>query len=358
MPYCSKCGAKLKEDENFCPKCGTPVVSPRIAPERGRARRPLSILAIALIAIVVIAVVVAVVAALTVLPIHTVGPITRGMSVPSESGVDILTLNLTADVAGVNIIFEDLTDKWQSPSIILNASATAKAGVFDSADFLERYMPVWHDDTDGNVLIVTVEQDVDPINWPRYTSLNVTFDIRIDPSMNASLNVMIATGGIVVGTQAGVVLDSLTLEVTTGGVEAWLMEDVVVAGDISIEVTTGGVRLFWENVVVPDDVWVDAMTTTGGVEVDVEADERLQSDITLRAEATTGGVAFAIDIQGDVGAIITSSVTTGGIDVDRRVGFSGSTELLQSSNYPAAHNFDVNLRVTTGGIEIDAKHTP
>ncbi len=358
MPFCSKCGAKLKEDENFCPKCGTPVVSPRVAPERGRARRPLSMLAIALIAIVVIAVVIAVVAALAFLPIHTVGPVTRGMSVPSVSGVDVLTLDLTADIAGVNIIFEDLTEEWQSPSIILNASATARVGVFGSSDFLERYMPVWDDETEGNVLTVTVEQDVDTISWPRYSSLNVTFDIRIDPSMNASLNVMTETGGIVVDTQAGVVLDSLTLEVTTGGVEARLVEDVVVVGDVSIEVTTGGIRFFWENVVVTDDIRVDAITTTGGVEVDVEADERLQGDVTLNAKATTGGVDFTIDIQRDVGALITSSVTTGGIDVDRRVGFSGSPALLQSSNYPAANNFDVDLRVTTGGIEIDAKHTP
>ncbi len=358
MPYCSKCGAKLEEEEDFCPKCGTPVVSPRVAPERGRGRKPLSMLAIALIAIVVIAVVIAVVAALTFSPIHTVGPVTRRMSVPSESGVNVLNFDLTADVAGVNIIFEDLTGEWQSPSIILNASATAKVGVFGSSDFLERYMPVWQDETEGNVLTVTVGQDIGAISWPQFSSLNVTFDIRIDSSMNAGLNVMTDTGGIVVDTQAGVVLDSLALEVITGGVEVRLMEDVVVAGDVSIEVTTGGVKLFWENVVVTEEVRVDATTTTGGVEVDVEADERLQGDITLNAEATTGGVDFTIDIQGDVGALIKSSVTTGGIDVDRRVGFSGPNALLQSSNYPAGRNFDVNLRVTTGGIEIDAKHTP
>ena len=25
MPYCSKCGAKLKEDDKYCYKCGTPA---------------------------------------------------------------------------------------------------------------------------------------------------------------------------------------------------------------------------------------------------------------------------------------------------------------------------------------------
>jgi hypothetical protein len=80
--------------------------------------------------------------------------------------------------------------------------------------------------------------------------------------------------------------------------------------------------------------------------------------MSSKADATTGGVNFAVDIQGDVGAEIESIVTTGGIDVDRQVGFSGTAFLLRSDNYPANHNFDVSLETTTGGIDIDAKYTP
>jgi len=38
--------------------------------------------------------------------------------------------------------------------------------------------------------------------------------------------------------------------------------------------------------------------------------------------------------------------------------FSGTTSLLQSDNYPAGSNFNVSLKTTTGGIDIDAKYTP
>jgi hypothetical protein len=356
MPYCSKCGAELDEDAKFCPTCGTPVGPPVAEPERRRKeRRPTSTLAIVLIALLVIA---AAIAAIAFSPVHTVGPVTRRMSVPSKSGVSILNLDLTADVAGVNIAFEDLTGEWQSPSIILNASATARVGVFGPSDFLERFMPVWHDTTVASVLTVTEAQEVDTVGWSWYSSLNVTFDIRIDPSMNTSLDVKTSTGGIVLDTQAGVVLNSLSLEATTGGVEANLVEDVIVASDVSVKTTTGGVKLSWTNVNVTDDVLVNVTTTTGGVDVDVTQDKELLGNVTLRAEAVTGGVDFAIEIRGDVGAKIESSVTTGGINIVRKVGFSGPEALLQSSNYPAGSNFDASLKTTTGGIDVDAKYTP
>jgi len=35
MPYCWKCGAELKKDADFCPKCGAPV-SERVKREKER----------------------------------------------------------------------------------------------------------------------------------------------------------------------------------------------------------------------------------------------------------------------------------------------------------------------------------
>ncbi len=92
--------------------------------------------------------------------------------------------------------------------------------------------------------------------------------------------------------------------------------------------------------------------------MDVKQDEELRGNITLKAEATTGGVTFTINIRGDVGAKIESSATIGGIEVDRQVRFSGTTSLLESDNYRAGSNFEVSLKTTTGGIDINAKYTP
>ncbi len=343
MPYCWKCGAELKEDDKFCSACGTPVGAPKAEPERRMKRKPIGTLAIILIILFVSA---AVIVAIALMPIRAVD-ISESRDVPYQTGVNTLDLDFTADVAQVNVAFEDLSGKL----VTLDVSVTGRVGVFGSSDVLD----LTFDSTrDGNVLTVTSEVDiVSRYSW----SLNVTCHILIDPSMKASLDVKTSTGGIILNTQAGVVLDYLSLEATTGGVEAKLVEDMRIDGDISLMTTTGGVKLSWDNVIVTKNRLVNAVTTTGGVDVDINQDEELAANITLKAEATTGGVDLTIAIQDDVGAKIESSVTTGGIDINRRVGFSGEESALQSDNYPANTNFDVTLKTITGGIDIDAEYT-
>ena len=136
------------------------------------------------------------------------------------------------------------------------------------------------------------------------------------------------------------------------------MEDVVVAGNVSVKTTTGGIKFSWHNVIVTKDVLVDLKTTTGGVDMNVTQDKGLLRNIKLKAEATTGGVDFAIEIQGDIGARIEPSFTTGGVIIGSQVRFSNWLLVLQSDNYPARRNFDVSLKTTTGRINIDAKYAP
>ena len=356
MPYCWKCGAELDEDAKFCPTCGTSVAPPVTEPMRRRIerkRRPISTLAIVLIVILVFA---AATVVLAFLPVRAVD-VSESRDVLFQTDVDTINLDFAVDVALVNVAFEDLPGKL----LTLKVSATGRVGLFISPPQPEELFDLTFDDTIvNNVLTVTSDVDTlgDGLPRPWLSWLHVTCDIRIDPSMNASLDVKTSTGGIVMDTQASVILNSLRLEATTGGVEANLVEDVVVAGDVSVKTTTGGVKFSWDNMIVTKDVQVNAITTTGGVDVDVTQDEGLLGNVTLRAEATTGGVDFAIDIRGDVGAKIESSVTTGGINIDRQVGFSGTTSLLQSDNYPDSGNFNVSLKTVTGGIDIDAEYTP
>lgn len=345
LPYCWKCGAEVPEDAEFCPVCGTPVAPPMAERERRRPIIPIAI-AIPLIVIIVIAVVAG---ALVFLPVRSVD-ISESRDVPYQTGIDTVNIDFTADVARVNVAFEHITDKL----VILNVSVTGRVGAFVSPDVLDLTFDYT---AQGNVLTVTT--DVDTVRpWPVSSWLHVTCDLRVDPSTNTSLDVKTTVGRIVMDTEAGVVLNSLNLETTTGGVEANLVEDVVIAGDVSLKTTTGGVELSWNNVAITSDILVNVKTTTGGVGVNVRQYEGLLRNVTLNAEATTGGVDFAIEIRGDVGARIEFDTTVGGMTVEKQVNFHGTASRLQSYNYPASSNFDVNLKTTTGGIDVEAEHTP
>lgn len=351
MPYCSKCGAKVDEDVAFCPTCGTSIrqsatkmVQSRL--ERG-ARRPLSTLAIVLIVLLVSA---SIIVAITFLPLRGVD-VNASRSVPYQTGVDTIALEFVADVARINVAFEDLEDNLVTLhlSILGNVGAFAPSSLYDLA--FEKTVV-------DNVLTVTSELDVADLVWPlSFMNLNVTCDLRIDYALNASINIKASVGRIVVDTRSGTVLTDTSLETTTGGVEATLAVGVILSGDISVTSTTGGVKLNWNNVLATKDLLVDVTTTTGGVDVDIKQDARLQHDVTLNAAAITGGVDFTIDLQGAVGAKIESAVTTGGINIDRQIGFSGTNAQLQSDNYPTYINFEAHLQTTTGGIKINAKHT-
>ena len=348
MPFCSKCGAELDEGTKFCPSCGTPVGPPVAKPERRKAeRRPLNILAIVLIVLIAG---VSIIVSLSFLPIRTCD-ISETREVSYQEGIDKINLNFIADVAGINVAFEDLVDKL----ITLDVSVKGRVAVFGSSNLLDL---TFDHTTSDNVLNITSEVDIVDRSWLRYYSLNVTCVICIDPSMNASLNVKTSIGGIVLDTQAGVVLNSLNLEATTGGVEANLVENVVLAGDVTVKTVTGGTKLSWDNLAITKNVQVNATTTTGGVDVDIIQPTELLRNITVNAEATTGGVDFSIDIQGDVGAKIEAETTTGGINKYLPYGFSTPTDqLVQSTNYPDSNNFEVNLKTTTGGININARYT-
>ena len=361
LPYCSKCGAELDKDAKFCPKCGT-VVGPPVAKPK---RKPMSTLAIAVIILIVVATVVTILAAVTFLPHPSVNTVdvTDSRDVPYRPAVDTINFDFTADVAGVNIAFEDLAGRLAT----LDVSVSGEVETYDSAvsdlTFDDVVDLTFDDVVVDNVLTVTSEFDSTDPNVRRWISLSVTCDIRIDLSLNASLVVETSVGGIVLDTEAGVVFDSLSLKTITGGVKAHLVDDVVVAGDVSIKTTTGGAEFFLDNAVVTKDVLVEVQTVTGGVKVDITQHREFAGNITLKAGATTGGLNFAIDIQGDVGAI--GRATAGDIDDVRPhlVGFEISfldypPAVLQSDNYPAGDNFDITLRVVTGRIDIDADYTP
>jgi hypothetical protein len=358
-----KCGAKLEEGIGTCSSCGTPVGmkerthesaqegaqdSGQMSPQEGpppetradRSSRTFLAIAVIFLGIAII------ITALFVMPIRQEN-VSESKNVAYQDGVDKIDLDFTAANAQVDIAFEDLPDDF----ITLDVSGTIGVGVFGSS---AGFNLIFEDDVQGNVLAVTSEIKTNP--GLQVVQLDCT--IRIDTSLKADLNLITSSGGIVLNTQPGVVLDSANLQVTSGNVKADLDQGVNVTGDVSLRTTSGNVEFSWDNTNATSDIQVDLGTTSGNIRADVKQNTQLSGNIILKAITTNGNVNFDIDIQGDIGAWIESKVTSGNINVNKESGFKGIDSLVLSDNHPAGSNFDVNLETTSGNINLNAAYVP
>jgi hypothetical protein len=341
MPYCHKCGAKLEEDAKFCHICGTPVEAPTTMLVR-RVGTPIYVPVVILVGILLVATF----AFLAFLPVRSVYYNTT-RQVPFEAGITDLYLNFTADVAQVNVNFERLTDKL----VTMNVTADGAVGLLAPADF----MNVTFDNTTvGSQLTVTSE-----VHKTGFLPIlvSVTCDINIDPSITANLTITTVTGGITLNTTTGTTFSGLTLTATTGQIQANLGTNNTINGEVSLKTTTGAIDLSWNNENAMSTRAVGVQTTTGSININITQSNPLSSNVTANADATTGGITFTIAVHDNIGAKIQSTNTLGGISVDM-TSFNGTPSQMQSTNYPAAANFNCTLKNTTGHININATYTP
>jgi hypothetical protein len=341
----------MEDSAKFCPSCGTPV-SGRV-PERRTVehRGPGGFFAFFLIAVILGAVLLGVLAFLPIRPVsfHEVH------EVPFQSGVQAVVVDLTVDVGNVNVAFEDLA----SDMVTLDLSMSGYGSIISPQLPTVSFQHV----TNSNILLVTSRVETSIFyRWLSMNFLQTDCNLIIDSSLNATINVKTSIGKITFETtQRGVVLNSLSLETATGAIEASFVEDTTVTRDISIRTVVGAISLSWQNVIAKRDVAVNLVSVTGATSVSVIQDERLQNKVDLEVEVTTGAINLGLTISGDVAGRITSSTTTGSVDVQRSDDFSPTTlssaSQIQSNNYPSTSQFDINLQTTTGRIGIDARHT-
>jgi len=344
MPYCRKCGAKLEENARFCHVCGTPVAAVT-APAAPMRRRPFLLPVAILVAVLLTAVVVS---ALVFLPFTSVY-FNQTNQVANKASVDSLNLDFQADVANVNVYFKNLSGKM----VVLNVTADGYVGILSDPN---RTVAVTFDQKTANHTTIVTSRVSRVEGWPLSYNLNVVCDIYIDPSVTLKLSVRSSAGQISLNAGVPVTLDGLILRATTGSVEANLTQGVVIAGVVSVGTTTGSVRFNMDRAEVSGNVSATVQSTTGSVNVNVIGNERLSGNVTLNVGTATGEVNLDLVIRNNVGAIIDSHNSFGGINVEQQQGFLGNQSLLQSTNYPAENNFLVNLETTTGGININAMY--
>ena len=96
-------------------------------------------------------------------------------------------------------------------------------------------------------------------------------------------------------------------------------------------------------------------SNAGSVSMDINQAKTLQGNLQMNAVTELGSINVALQIDGDVGAKIISQTNLGSLHLDVQH-FSGNQSPIQSDNYPAANNIEINSRTNLGSILINAAY--
>jgi hypothetical protein len=94
-------------------------------------------------------------------------------------------------------------------------------------------------------------------------------------------------------------------------------------------------------------------TNAGSVTMDITETKTLQGNLQVSAITDLGSVNVGLVIDGDVGAKLISQTNLGSIHTDVQH-FSGNQSPIQSDNYPAISNIEINSKTSLGSININA----
>jgi predicted membrane protein len=350
LPYCPKCGAKLEEYDRFCPKCGTPAISaPPTAPSLPKQsarplpplrKDPLILAGIALIVILVTAVVAAV---FLVAPMST-WDFSRSLE-DKTPNVETLNLNFETNIGEVNVTPLEVGNN----NIGIYVTANGSRGMFGDSE-----IPVsvsFNNQTVGDTLTVNSKVSFDQAMAMR---VNVRVEIFVNPTLNLNLNITTDAGSINLAADRATTFQSLNLQTHAGSVEASI-HNAVIAGNVTLSTNAGSVYFGMSQSIVEGNRTVNVESNAGSVTLDIAQTKFMQGNLQVIAETYLGSVDVGLEIDGDVGAKITSRTNLGSINANTN-NFSGNQTPIQSNNYPAASNIEIYCTTNLGSVNIDADY--
>jgi hypothetical protein len=349
LPYCRRCGAKLEDYDHFCPKCGTPALAytaPASPTQAARTVTPIKkdpIIAggIALIVILIVAVVAV---ALLAAPLGTWN-VNKSLT-DQSSNIHALNLNFETDVGQVNVIALKVDNNNLGIYVVGNGSK----GVFRSVN--NPISVSFENTTEGDVLTINSK-----VNVETASSMNINLGIQIfvDPALILNLNVTSHAGQVSFSVDKSTTLQSLNLSTNAGAVDVTL-QNVTITGPISLKTNAGTINYRVNNVKVVGNCTAELHSNAGSVNPYFTQTKALGGNMQVNVQTNLGSIDLALAIDGDVGAKITSETSLGSIHVKSDSNFHGDLSPLQSNNYPATSNIDVDCHANIGSVNIDANY--
>ncbi len=348
MPYCRRCGAQLAEDARFCYKCGTPVevyTAPQAAPAPAQPARPMhkDPLIVAVIGLVVILVAAAIIVAFLFTPTT---PWSNSQTLQdSTPNVDTLNLSFQADAGQINVIAQ----KIGANNVLIHVQANGSRGFFGNPT---NFTTTFTNQTVGGTL--TVNSHVQLMNPVGSTANNIVCTVYVDPALKLNLNVTSLAGQVSFSGEKATAIQALGLHSNAGEVDA-NVANATIAGDLSLTTNAGSVNYRMSEATVSGNRTITLHSNAGEVNVDVTQTSAMQGNVQLNASTNVGSVNLGVDIDKGVAAKITSHSNLGSIDAQTN-NFSGDKSPLQSNNYPAASNIEIDCNTNVGSVNIQASY--
>jgi hypothetical protein len=345
MPYCRRCGTQLADDAHFCHKCGTPVIAtPYVyqassAPSKPLRKDPIIIGAIVLITILVVGVVVA---ALFTASYATVD-INQSFK-DTTAGIDKLNLTLDSQALQINVFTQNVSGY----NFLVTLDGTAFKSI--NGDSGSPIQVEFTNNTVSKELTVTIKITQSNV-FSRY---NVDCNIYVNPALIRNLNVTSQAGQVSLNVDKPVTFESLILQSQAGAVQANL-DNATIAGNVTLRTQAGSVDFRVNEAKVEGNNTVTLQTNAGSIDIDVTETRTIQGNLQVNAVTDLGSINVGLTIDGNVGARLVSETNLGSIHTNVQH-FSGNQSPIQSDNYPAASNIEVDSRTNLGSININADY--
>ena len=347
MPYCRKCGTQLDEDARFCRKCGTPIsasynyppASPP-APPTPLRKDPIFIAAIVLVSILIVGVFVV---ALFSAPFATVN-IEQSVQ-ENTANIHTMNLNFQSSAAKINII----TQKINNNNYFISLEGSASKRIFDDDTGNPVQLNQYGNDADGvlNATVILEESSA-------FSRLNLVCNIYVNPELNLNLNITSNAGQISLTADKNPNFQYLNLVSSAGQVQANL-QNVTISGNLTLKTQAGTVDFRVNQAKVEGNNSITLQTNAGSVNMDISETKTLQGNLQVNASTNLGSINLGLVVDSGVAAKITSQTNLGSIHVNQQ-NFSGDQSPIQSNNYPAQSNLEINNKTNLGSINIDAKY--
>ena len=206
-------------------------------------------------------------------------------------------------------------------------------------------------ETVGDVL--TVNTNVIEATGPFTNNIHITCTVYANPALNLNLNVTTQAGKITLSADKSATFQSVNLKANAGNVEATL-QNATITNNMSLVTQAGTAYFGLSQANVQGNQTVNLHSNAGSVNMDITQTQTLQGNLKVNADTNLGSVNLGLKID-RVGASIVSQTNLGNIHSDLN-GFSGNQSPIQSDNYPAASNIEINNRTDLGSININASY--